>query len=118
MMSKFLIQILLTAVVVGITQLFLPWWSLVIFSALIAFFFNYKYALTSYLAGFLSLFLLWSCYALWIYNSEHGSLLPEKIGELFGGLNGWGLVGIAGLIAGFLGGFSALTGTLGKRLLK
>ena len=116
-MKNFLIQTLITLLMGGITQLFLPWWSLAVVCALVAFLFKYKYAYTSYFAGFLSLFLLWSIYALWIYAGDQGSILPDKIGALFGGLSGGSLAATAGLIGGLLGGFGALTGTLGRRLL-
>ena len=117
-MKSFIIQVLITLLVSGITQIFLPWWSLAVVCGLVALLFNYKYAYTSYLAGFLSLFLLWSCYALWIYSGDQGGILPDKMGALFGGLSGWSLIATAGLIAGLLGGFGALTGTLGRRLLE
>ena len=116
-MKNFIIQLLITLFISGLSQLFLPWWSLALVCGLVALLFNYKYAYTSYLAGFLSLFLLWTCYALWIYAGDQGSILPNKMGDLFGGLSGFGLAAVAGLIAGVLGGLGALTGTLGRRLL-
>ena len=115
-MKKLVLQIILTILLAGITQLFLPWWTLAIAAALIAIFFQYKYSYNSYFAGFISLFLLWSVYALWIYSGETGVVLSDKIGTLFGGLNGLTLVFVSGLFAGVLGGFGALTGTLGRNL--
>ena len=117
-MKTFTLQFFLTLIIAGIAQLFLPWWSLAIAAGLVAVFFSPRYLYTSYLAGFLSLFLLWAAYSGWIYLQPNGALLPDKVGELFGGLTGPILIGVSGLIAGIMGGFGALSGTLGRRLFR
>lgn len=115
-MRTFAIQLILTLLAAGICQLFFPWWGLAVVAGIIAFLVRQKYLYSSYLAGFAALFLLWCVYALWIYSGANGQLLPDKVGLLLGGLNGWTMAAVAGLIAGILGGFGALTGALGRNL--
>ncbi|NJK82531.1 MAG: hypothetical protein HC912_00650 [Saprospiraceae bacterium] len=84
-MNKFLIQLMLTLIIGTLVQLFLPWWSLVVVAAIIGLFFKYKYDVMSFLAGFIAIGFSWLVYAFWLSSSS--STLPQKMGELFGGVS-------------------------------
>mgnify|MGYP005750266803 CR=1 FL=1 len=46
------------------------------------------------------------------------SPLPDRMGELLGGVSGMTLVGIVGLLGFLLGGFSGLTGVLFRKMIQ
>lgn len=105
---KLLFQILSTIVGCFIAQTFLPWWTM----AIVAFAFGYYFNLSSglsFLAGFLSVGLLWLVKAFYIDITTQ-SILTEKINKLMP-LNVFVLMIIVG---GLVGGFAALTGTILK----
>lgn len=106
---KFFVALLLTAVLAFLAGLWFPWWSLVL-AAFAAGWLIPQTALRSYLSAFLGLFLLWAGLAYWI-NSGNDSILSERVAALFPGpKTGLFMVILAGLIAGIVGGFAALTG--------
>lgn len=111
------ILFLLSIIIVGfIGQQLLPWWSIALIAALLSFAFNIRVGM-SFLAGFLAVALLWGGYAGYL-NTMNEGILAARMGALFGGINGIILVLITGLLGGILGGLGALTGSLGRQLLK
>lgn len=114
-MKNFLIQFALTLILSWLAQLFLPWWSLVIVAAIVALFFHYKYAVTSFLVGFLAVGLLWMGYAYWISTGD--SSLTSRMGELFGGMSPFFMVIFSTTIGAIAGGLGALTGTMGRQII-
>lgn len=117
-MKNILIQFILTAIITWLAQLFLPWWSLVIIAGIIALFFTHKYGATSFFVGFLSVGLVWFLAAFMATNGVDNQILPAKMGELFGGLSRMSLILTTAAIGGIMGGFGALTGSLGKKLME
>lgn len=71
----------------------------------------------SFAAGFLAGCLLWGGYA-WYLDSRNGGLLSARMGELFGGMPGAGLLAVTALLGGLLAGLGALTGSLGRAALQ
>ncbi|HFA48845.1 MAG TPA: hypothetical protein ENJ95_07500 [Bacteroidetes bacterium] len=114
-MLKAIIQIIITIVLGYLAQLYFPFWAMALAAAIAALFFNYKYNLTSFAAGFLAAFLLWAAYA-YTLDSENAGLLTAQLGELFK-VEGSYLAYASGLVGGLLGGFGALTGSLLRRLV-
>lgn len=114
-MNKFLVQLTLTLVIGTLVQLFLPWWSLVVVAAIIGLFFKYKYDVMSFLAGFVAIDISWFIYAFWL--SSGSSTLPEKMGELLGGVSPFTLVLMSAFIGAMAGGLGALTGSMGRKLV-
>lgn len=105
---KFFIQLIITILVCLVLQLFLPWWSIAIGAAGVAYLVGNK-SFNSFLAGFLAIALLWVGLAL-IIDLKTNSILTEKINQLLP-LNSFILTMLVG---GLVGGFAALTGALIK----
>jgi len=112
---KFLLSIILTAVLSLLLQLFLPWWSIVIAAALVGIIFSLA-GIQSFLSGFLGIALVWWIYA-WVIDVKNQSILSERIAELFHLGSPALLIIICGLIAGLVGGFAALSGSETKKLI-
>lgn len=106
---KFLIALILTALLSYAAGFYLPWWSIAFTSFLVAIVIPQK-PLKAFLAGFLAMFLLWIILALYIdMGNQH--ILSMKIAELLFKSNSHVLIMSAtGLVAGLVGGFAALSG--------
>lgn len=107
---KFVVSVLLTALLSFISGLYLPWWgfALVSFglSALIA-----QKPGWSFLSGFLALFLLWGALA-WTTDSRNNGILSHKIAQIFP-LQGSSflLIVVTALVGGLVSGVAALSGS-------
>jgi len=106
---RFLLSVLLTAVLSFLTGLILPWWSIAIISFLVALLLAQKTS-AAFLSGFLGIFLLWFILAFWI-DFKNNSVLSHKISELFklGGSSVL-LILVTAFIGGLVGGFAAMAG--------
>lgn len=107
---KFITALLLTALLAFISGLYLPFWGMAVTSLLVAVVVHQK-AGKAFLAGFLGLFLLWAGLAWWIDMKNNGILSARIAHVLPLGGNSLLLIGITGLVAGLVGGLSALTGS-------
>ncbi len=99
-----------------IAHQFMPWWSIAIIAAILSFIFKTN-ASGSFWVGFLAATLLWGGYAAYL-NTVNEGILAARIGNMLGGLSGIVLVILSGVIGGIFGGLGALTGSLGRQLLK
>jgi hypothetical protein len=91
--------------------IFVPWWSIAIACFLVALFIPQK-NWVSFVAGFVSLFLLWYGLSFWM-SFQNGHLLANRISTLIlKQENSFLLVLISALIGGIVGGFAALSGSL------
>ena len=107
---KFLVAIILTALLAFIGGLFLPWWNIAIVALLIAVLLNQN-AGKSFLAGFLGLFLLWGVLAWWI-NMKNEGILASKIASVLPlGGSAFVLIIVTGIIGGLVAGFAAMSGS-------
>ena len=107
---KFLVAILLTALLAFISGLFLPWWCFAITSLLVAVLVHQS-AGKAFLSGFLGVFLLWAGLAWWIDMKNNG-VLSKKIAQVLPlGGNGLLLILVTGLIGGLVAGFAAMSGS-------
>ncbi len=77
---KFLVAIILTALLAFISGLFLPWWGIAITALLVAVLVHQK-AGKAFLSGFLGVFLLWAGLAWWIDMKNNG-VLSKKIASV------------------------------------
>jgi hypothetical protein len=102
---KFIVAIILTALLAFISGLFLPWWGIAITSLLVAVIIHQK-AGKAFLSGLLGVLLLWAGLAWWIdvKNNSVLSVLP------LGG-NAIALILVTGLIGGLVAGFAAMSGS-------
>lgn len=103
-------------VIGGLTQLFLPWWAIVIVAAIVGFLFKFENSIWSFIAGFLAVLLLWSGYATYL-DIGNAHILSERMGNLFGNISSGSVILLTGLIGGLVGGFFAMTGALGQNII-
>jgi hypothetical protein len=107
---KFVVTILLIALLSFCSGLFLPWWgfALVAFavSALLP-----QRPLVAFFSGFLALFLLWGGLA-WFLDAANNSILSAKIARILPlGGSSYLLIGVTALVGALVGGGAALTGS-------
>ena len=109
-LMRILVSIILIALLSFTTGLYLPWWSFAPVSFLVAFFISQK-PLSSFIAGFLALLILWGGLAFWI-DRQNEHVLSTRIAELFPlGGNPYALIGTTALIAALIAGLAALSGS-------
>lgn len=104
------VAIVLVMVVIGaISGLYLPWYSLGILFALLAYILRIPTG-RAFALGLVSGFLLWAVSAFWI-DGQHPSSLPERMAQLFplGGIV-VGLYIVTGVLGGLTGGLWAWAG--------
>lgn len=107
---KFLAAVLFTAFLSFVAGLYLPWWSLAVMAFLVALLVHQK-AGKAFLAGFVALFLLWGCLALWI-DIRNTGILSGRVAALLGlGGGSMVLVLITALIGALVAGFAAMSGS-------
>ena len=107
---KFIVSLILTALLSFAACLFLPWWSIALASFVVAALIPQKPG-RSFLTGFLALFLLWGGLSFWISNAnEH--ILAHKVSMLMINMDNPYLLMLAtGLIGALVAGFAALSGS-------
>ncbi|HNP07931.1 MAG TPA: hypothetical protein PKN99_09895 [Cyclobacteriaceae bacterium] len=105
---RFIVQVIITAIVCFMFQKLFPWWTMAIGAFLVGFVFSNS-GFKSFLSGFIAIGLLWLGLALYVDNATQ-SILTEKISQLFP-LN---LFVLTSLVGGLVGGFASLTGALLK----
>ncbi|MFZ1809399.1 MAG: hypothetical protein WAU36_19355 [Cyclobacteriaceae bacterium] len=105
---RFIVQIIITAIVCFMFQKLFPWWTMAIGAFLVGFVFS-NTGFKSFLSGFIAIGLLWLGLALYVDNATH-SILTEKISQLFP----LDLFVLTSLVGGLVGGFASMTGSLLK----
>lgn len=116
-MSKlnFVFQVFSNLLLAALIQFYLPWWTVVVPCAAIAFFYGHS-GKSAFLTGLLATALLWIGMALWI-SSETQSTLPAQISNLFPGKSAFVLYLLTAITGGLTGGFASLTGYSFRRLI-
>ena len=107
---KFIISIILTALLSFATCLYLPWWSIAIASFLVAFLIPQRPE-KAFLTAFIALFMLWGGLSLWMsFNNQH--ILAHKISLLILKVNEpYLLILVTALMGALVSGFAALSGS-------
>lgn len=113
---RFIFLVMMTVLMVVFLNPVLPFWVIMILIAALAGLIGLKGA-ESFLAGGLGMGLAWLGQSLYI-SINTGSPLPNRMGELMGLGTGMTLVGITAILGFLLGGLSAMTGSLFRKLLK
>ncbi len=114
---KFIVAILLTALLGFAGPLFGPWWTFAVTSFIIALFIHQS-PLRAFFAGFAGLFLLWAIMAFAI-DASNQHLLSSKVASILPlGGSAILLIFITALIGGLVSGLAALTGSFGRKLAK
>ena len=108
---KFLIAIILTALLSFIAGIYIPlWWFFAIVALLVALLVHQK-AGKAFFAGFLGLFILWFVLTFWI-DRANGGVLSVKIASLLPlGGSKWLLMIVTAFIGGLIAGFAAMSGS-------
>jgi hypothetical protein len=111
---KFIIAVLLIALLSFAAGLYLPWWSLALAAFVVALLIPLK-PWQSALAGFLGLFLLWSLLASWI-DMKNQHILSQKIAQLLPvGGSVLLLILLTAFVGGLVAGCAALTGAYARK---
>ena len=114
---RFLLSTVLIFLLAFVTGMFFPWWALAIVAFGVALLVPQS-NWSSFGAGFVGIFLLWSIVAFWI-DVKNGSLLSQKVAQLFSlGSSSVLLILITALLGAMVGGFAALTGGSLRRILQ
>jgi len=112
---KFIVSIILTALLSFVACLYLPWWSIAVVSFLVAVVIIQKPYL-AFISAFASLFLLWGGMA-WGISAANGDLLAGKMSILvIESESSFLLMGLTALIGAIVAAFAALSGSLLRRL--
>ncbi len=111
---KFIIALLLTAILAYFGGIYFPWWTIAVAAFLVPLLIVQP-PFRSFLTGFLAVFLLWA-YLAWQADNANEGILSERISPLIPGPdNALFLILITGFLGGLLGGLGALTGSLIRR---
>ncbi len=115
-MLKYILSILVTALLAFVIGIYMPWWGIAIAAFLVSAAIPQKPAF-SFLSGFLGVFLLWEVLAWWIDNKNNG-ILSQRVASLFKlGNSSVLLIVITSVIGALVAGFAALAGSYLRRLI-
>ncbi|GGK82954.1 hypothetical protein ACD591_14370 [Rufibacter glacialis] len=104
----------LILVVSLLAQFFLPWWSIALVCFALAFW-KARYGGQAFLAGFLAIGLTWLGGALFWHLATDG-LLSSRVAAMLTVNSPWILMAVTVLVGALVGGTSALSGYLVRRL--
>jgi hypothetical protein len=107
---KFIVAIILTALLAFISGLYLPWWCMAATSLVVAVLVHQK-AGKAFLTGFLGVFLLWAALAWWMDMKNNGVLSKKIAAVLPLGGNTLLLILVTGLVGGLVAGMAAMSGS-------
>jgi hypothetical protein len=109
-MLKYIISILLTALLSFVSGLYLPWWGIAIAAFIVSMAIPQNPRM-SFLSGFLGVFLLWEILAWWIDSRNNGILSPKIAQVLPLGGSTMLLILVSSLIGALVAGSAALAGS-------
>ncbi len=107
---KFIISLLLTALLSFTAGLYIDWWSIAPAAFIVAICIHQKPG-KAFLTGFLALFLLWGGLA-WYIDSKNDSVLSHRMAQLlpFGG-SSFLMILASALVGALVAGFASLSGS-------
>lgn len=111
---KFILKVILIAGLSYLSELFLPWWSVVICAFLIGVIIPTK-GFNDFLSGFLGVGLLWLFFAFMI-DFDTDSILTSQIAPLLNLNNALVVIAVTGLLGGIVGGLATLSGSQLRRI--
>jgi hypothetical protein len=111
---KFIVSILVIALLSFAASLFLPWYCIAVVACIVGFAIPQKPVL-SFLSGFVALFLLWGIHS-FLLSQGNQHLLAKKMAVLILNIpNPIVLILVTAFLGGTVAGFAALTGRLAKK---
>jgi hypothetical protein len=113
---RFIICILLTAILAYALGLYLPWWSIAISSFVIAVLIPQKTG-WAFVSAFVSILLFWGIMS-WVISSNNDHILAHRVSALIIKTDSPGLlIFITALLGAFTAGLAGLTGNLFRGIL-
>jgi hypothetical protein len=107
---KFIVSAVLIILFSFLSCLYFPWWTIAIVALIISIIIQQRH-LTSFVCGFISLFLLWGFLSLWI-STQNDHILAHRVSLLiFKTDSPFLLIFITALIGAMVAGFASLTGS-------
>lgn len=107
---KFIVAIILTALLAFVAGLKFPWWTIAIAAFIVGLFIHQR-AGKAFLSGFIGVFLLWALIALMI-DQKNAGILSSKIASVLPlGGSGILLILVTGLVGGLVGGCGGWAGS-------
>jgi len=107
---KFLVSIVLTALLAFVFGLYLSWWTIAVTAFLVALIIP-QFPWKAFICGFLGIFILWGVIAWWI-DMKNSGILSAKIAVLFHlPASSALMILLTAFIGGLIGGFAALSGS-------
>ncbi len=113
---KFISLTLLSALIVVFVNPFFPFWVVMVLIGILAAVLGGN-GFTSFLSGGIGMGLSWIGQTVYL-SYQTGSPLPDQMAEIMGLGSGVALSAITGVIGFCLGGFSAFSGSLFRKLMK
>lgn len=108
---KFILSLILTALLSFAACLFLPWWSIAIAAFITSLLIQQK-PMISFLSGFIALFILWGTLT-WFISNNNSHLLAHRLSLLILKTdNPFALILVTALIGALVAAFAALSGSL------
>jgi len=112
---KFIVSLVLIALLSVATCLYLPWWVIAVVAFVVAALIPQKPAL-SFLTGFIALFLLWGLLA-WYISDNNSHLLAHKASLLILKVDSPAeLIAVTALLGALVAGFAALAGSYLRKI--
>ena len=111
---RFILSVLLIAVLGFIAGMYLWWWTIAVVAFLVLIMLPQRLG-SSFLAGFLGIFIMWFLVA-FLRDMKNDHILSEKVASLFKlGPNSILLILITALVGGLVAGFAAMSGSSLRR---
>ncbi len=110
---KFIVSVLLIALLSLAVCLYLPWWTIAVVAFIVTSLIPQN-PIRSFLAGFLALFLLWGTLA-WTISSNNEHLLAKKVAMILKMGSPAILIVVTALIGALVAGLAALAGSYVRR---
>jgi len=110
---KFIVSVLVIALLSLAVGLFLPWWTIAVVAFVVTSLIPQN-PLRSFLSGFTALFLLWGALA-WLISSNNDHLMASKVALILKMGNSTILILATALIGSLVAGFAALAGSFVRK---
>jgi hypothetical protein len=113
---RFIIAILLTALLAGITTWLLPWWMIAVSAFIVMLIIAVKPS-GGFLAGFIGVALLWLIIVL-MKDAGNAHVLSGRMAKLFGLPNATLFLVVTVFLGGLVGGLAGWSGALTRKIFK
>lgn len=113
---RFILAILLIALLSALATYYLPWWSLAVVAFIVGWLIRLRTG-HAFLAGFIGIFLLWLVIGLWRDIPNAHILLNRMADVILHTKNGALYIVLASVIGGMVGGLAAWSGGQMRRML-